>query len=114
MRRSLPLRFLLLTALIAIASLGARRDAPAAETPVAITLPAQNTNFRPAPGIEIARRDCLTCHSAEYVTSQPPLSKAAWTKEVAKMRTAYGATIPDADTDALVAYLVAQNITTPK
>jgi len=114
MRRLLPLRGVILTALIATASLGARRDAPAAETPAAITLPAQNTNFRPAPGIEIARRDCLSCHSAEYVTSQPPLSKAAWTKEIAKMRTAFGATIPDADTDGLVAYLLAQNVTPPK
>jgi hypothetical protein len=56
----------------------------------------------------------LSCHSSEYVISEPPLSKAAWTKEIVKMRTAYGATIPDADADALVAYLLAQNVTTPK
>lgn len=85
------------------------RGAPAAEAPVMITLPAQNTNFRPAPGLEIAQRDCLTCHSAEYVTSQPALSKTAWTKEITKMRAAYGASIPEADTDPLVAYLLAQN-----
>jgi cytochrome c5 len=89
-------------------------SAPAAQKPVSITLPAQNIAFRAAPGIEVARRDCLTCHSAEYVTQQPALSKAAWTNEVTKMRAAYGAPIPDADTDVLVAYLVAQNPVTKK
>jgi hypothetical protein len=83
--------------------------APAAQKPVSIVLPSQNVNFRPAPGIEIARKDCLSCHSAEYVLLQPVLSKAGWTNEVTKMRVAYGAPIPDEDTDGIVAYLVAQN-----
>jgi cytochrome c5 len=83
--------------------------APAAQKLVTIALPAQNVAFRDAPGVEVARKDCLTCHSAEYVTQQPALSKAAWTNEIAKMRAAYGAPIPDADTDGLVAYLLAQN-----
>jgi mono/diheme cytochrome c family protein len=76
---------------------------------VAIQLPPQGTAFRPAPGVEIAQRECLTCHSAEYVTQQPALSKAAWTAEVVKMRAAYGAPIPASESDDLVAYLVAQN-----
>ena len=84
-------------------------SAPAAQAPVTITLPAQGVAFRAAPGVEVVRKDCLTCHSAEYVTQQPALSKTGWTNEVVKMRAAYGAPIPDADTDALVAYLVAQN-----
>ena len=84
-------------------------SAPAAQTPVTITLPAQSVAFRAAPGVEVARKDCLTCHSAEYVTQQPALSKTGWTNEITKMRAAYGASIPDADTDALVAYLLAQN-----
>jgi len=87
----------------------ADKPVPAAQSPVAITLPAQNTAFREAPGVEVARKDCLACHSAEYVTQQPALSKTAWTSEIVKMRTAYGAPIPDLDTDLLVAYLVAQN-----
>jgi cytochrome c5 len=94
---------------IALVVLATSRSAPAAQTPAPIILPAQNTTFRPGPGVELAQRDCLTCHSAEYVTSQPPLSKAGWTKEITKMRVAYGAPIPDGDTAALVAYLVAQN-----
>jgi hypothetical protein len=89
--------------------LGIAAGAWAAQKPVAIVLPPQNVAFRDAPGVEVARKDCLACHSAEYVTQQPALSKTGWTNEVTKMRAAYGAAIPDADTDALVAYLVAQN-----
>jgi cytochrome c5 len=94
---------------IALMSSAGMRSAPAAERRVSVALPTPNTNFRPGPGIELAQRECLTCHSAEYVTSQPALSKTAWTKEITKMRTAYGASIPEADADALVAYLLAQN-----
>jgi cytochrome c5 len=90
------------------------RSAPAAQKVVTIVLPAQNVAFRDATGVEVARKDCLVCHSAEYVTQQPALSKAAWNNEITKMRAAYGAPIPDADTDALVAYLVAQNPVTKK
>lgn len=75
----------------------------------AIQLPPQGTAFRSAPGVELMQRECLTCHSAEYVTQQPALSKAAWTAEITKMRVAYGAPIPASETDDLVAYLVAQN-----
>jgi hypothetical protein len=90
------------------------RSAPAAQRLVSITLPAQGVAFLDAPGVEVARTDCLTCHSAEYVTQQPPLSKTGWTNEITKMRVAYGAPIPDTDTDALVAYLLAQNPVTKK
>jgi len=100
----------LLAAIVALAALtSAVNQARAAQKPVSITLPAQNTTFRDAPGVEVARKDCLACHSAEYVVQQPALSKAQWTAEITKMRAAYGASIPDADTDALVAYLLAQN-----
>jgi cytochrome c5 len=109
----MKLRRILTTALASCAVLVTGLTAgpvPAAQKkPVSITLPAQNTAFRDAPGVEVARKDCLTCHSAEYVVQQPPLSKAGWTAEVTKMRVAYGASIPDADIDALVAYLLAQN-----
>jgi cytochrome c5 len=93
------------------AALLAAHGAPAAaaQKPVSIQLPAQGTAFRPAPGVEIAQHECLTCHSSEYVTQQPALSKAAWAAEVAKMRGPYGAPIPASEVDDLVAYLVAQN-----
>lgn len=103
-----------LAAVLAFAAAGGLRSARADQAAVTIALPAQTTQFRPAPGVELAQHECLTCHASEYVTSQPALSKSAWTKEITKMRTAYGASIPDADTDALVRYLLAQNPTATK
>jgi hypothetical protein len=49
------------------------------------------------------------CHAADYVYMQPPLTKSQWTAEVMKMKTAYGAAIPDDAVDPLVTYLVGQN-----
>lgn len=91
---------------VAAIAAGAAQVAP---RPMTIVLPAPNAAFRSALGVELARKDCLACHSSEYVTQQPPLSNAGWTNEITKMRAAYGASIPDADTDPLVAYLLAQN-----
>jgi hypothetical protein len=76
---------------------------------VSITLPAPHGEFKTAPGSDLAIGRCLTCHSAEYVYMQPPLSKTAWTAEVKKMKNAYGAPIDDAEVAPLVAYLVGQN-----
>jgi sulfite dehydrogenase (cytochrome) subunit B len=98
-----------LAASVLVLGLATAAGVSAAQKPVHIALPAQNAAFRPGPGIEAVQKNCLSCHSAEYVVSQPPLSKAVWTAEVTKMRAAYGASIPDADTEAIVNYLVAQN-----
>jgi cytochrome c len=61
---------------------------------VTITLPPDTTAFKDAPGVTLANAQCLTCHSAMYVTTQPPLSLKAWTAEVTKMQQKYGAPIP--------------------
>jgi len=34
---------------------------------------------------EVTEEGCLECHSADYVSSQPPLASAAWAKVVTKM-----------------------------
>src|SRR6185369_15720596 len=104
----LLIRHLCLTlALLCIASLqagGAARDTPtssatnnsSAKAPTAsavrqLTLP----NFEPkmpvAPGRDEFMRACVTCHSARYVTMQPPFSRRQWEETVRKMITAYGA-----------------------
>jgi len=94
---------------IAASIASARAAGSAASRVVTVQLPAQGTAFRDAPGVEVARANCLNCHSAEYVTTQPALSKAGWTAEVNKMKGVYGAPIQPGDVDTLVAYLVAQN-----
>ena len=64
--------------------------------------------FKPGPGAGAAQANCLTCHSSAYVSTQPVLSKAQWTAEVAKMKNVYGAPIPDDAVPAIVDYLTAQ------
>jgi mono/diheme cytochrome c family protein len=48
---------------------------------------------------------CGLCHSARYITMQPPLPAATWAAEVNKMRKALGAPIPDASADLIIKYL---------
>jgi mono/diheme cytochrome c family protein len=47
------------------------------------------------PNKDVYLANCVTCHSQRYVLMQPPFSRKVWTAEVAKMKTAYGATTMD-------------------
>lgn len=75
--------------------------------PVAITLPTEVAALRQGPGVELAGLQCLTCHSAEYINSQPSLTRTAWKASVDKMRGKFGAPIPDDQVDKLADYLAA-------
>lgn len=48
---------------------------------------------------------CGQCHSTRYITTQPPLSPAAWEAVVNKMRKTYGAGIPEPAAQKIVKYL---------
>lgn len=72
---------------------------------VKIELPPETVSFRPAPGVEIANGQCLTCHSVDYVLTQPPEPKAFWETEVKKMNKLYGAQVPEDQIEPLVDYL---------
>jgi sulfite dehydrogenase len=74
--------------------------------PLKIELPAETEAFKPAAGAEIANGQCLTCHSVEYVTTQPPMPRPFWAASVKKMQEKYGATIPPEQVDPLLDYLV--------
>ncbi|MBI4624887.1 MAG: cytochrome c [Verrucomicrobia bacterium] len=78
-----------------------------------ITLPPETATLKPGPGAERANSICLTCHSADYVSTQPRLSRAAWTAGVQKMKAKYGAPIQDNQVDPLVEYLVRNYGTEP-
>lgn len=70
------------------------------------TLPELGTQFAalpPGPGRTIAEDHCLRCHSAD-ILSQQRLTEKQWTAVVGKMVN-WGADVPEADKDALVAYL---------
>jgi cytochrome c5 len=71
-------------------------------------MPPETAAYQPStlPGYELVRRNCLTCHSAQYVSTQPPGStRAYWDATVKKMKKPFGALFPDEDIPAMVDYL---------
>jgi cytochrome c5 len=62
-------------------------------------------------GRELVNVYCQICHSATYITMQPPLPAATWEAVVNKMVTTHGAAIPGEAAKQIIAYLQA-NYTT--
>ncbi|MDB6117777.1 MAG: Cytochrome c [Verrucomicrobiaceae bacterium] len=79
----------------------------AQSAPVSITLPVEVAALRNAPGAELAAMHCMTCHSAEYINSQPSLTRTAWKASVEKMRGKFAAPIPEDQVEKLADYLAA-------
>ena len=75
--------------------------------PVKLELPAETARFKFGPGVELAVASCLTCHSVEYISTQPSQTRTAWKASVDKMRAKFGAPIPDDQVDKLADYLAA-------
>ena len=76
--------------------------------PVTFTLPAESSTLKktPAPGYARADLLCVTCHSRDYITTQPRgKGKDFWLAEVTKMVTVYGAPIPEPDRPLIAEYL---------
>lgn len=71
-------------------------------------LPAEKIVLKPGKGREAVIGQCTLCHSVDYLTTQPPLTRAGWTASVDKMRSKYGAPIPTNAIPVLVDYLVGQ------
>lgn len=69
--------------------------------------PANAPGLRPGPDDDRQLIDvyCVACHSTAYITMQPPLSRAQWEAEVAKMRSAFGAVVPDAAAQRIATFL---------
>jgi sulfite dehydrogenase len=74
-----------------------------------IQLPPETATFQPStmPGYVLVLRNCMACHSAQYIQTQPASSHAWWEGNVKKMKAVYGAQFPDADMPAMVDYLSA-------
>jgi sulfite dehydrogenase (cytochrome) subunit B len=73
---------------------------------VKIELPSERPALQPGPGADLASGQCLICHSAEYITTQPPGKPLAfWKAEVEKMRKVYGAPIQDDQINPIAEYL---------
>ena len=107
----------LMAFLLAAAPLAAAARQPAASVAKPLpplTWPRETSRLLDGPGVDRAQRYCLTCHSADYVITQPRgMPEAFWAAEVAKMRTAYGAALPDDQVQAVVKYLTDTYATAP-
>jgi cytochrome c len=90
-------RILILLSLLALPGLNAEV--------MTLNLPPETAAFKPGAGGQMAKAQCLTCHSADYVSMQPPKGLDFWQAEVKKMKDKYGAPIPAEEMDNLAAYL---------
>ncbi len=88
--------FLMLTACMPVAG-GAQAPVPGAVDAAA------QTSLADAPGVEVARGYCLSCHGADLIVSQR-LTRAGWDREVAKMER-WSRAVPASDRDRLIDYL---------
>ncbi|HVI66798.1 MAG TPA: cytochrome c [Bradyrhizobium sp.] len=103
LRQALPIALITVAAL---APLGAHADEKLTLKSVNVDLPFGDRMFPDGPGSEAVNNNCLACHSAGMVLTQPALSKEQWHAEVEKMRTAYKAPIDPKDVETIVNYLV--------
>src|SRR5436190_23996335 len=90
-------RFLIGVFLLAVARL----------TALEITLAVEKARLAesPLPGYSLATTYCYTCHSTDYVATQPVSSRAYWKSAVVKMQKTFGAAIPDPAIDPIAEYL---------
>ncbi len=72
---------------------------------VRFPLPPETVKLKPSSGSDLVSAQCLLCHSADYISTQPKLSRAAWKATVVKMQQKYGAPIQTNAVDSLVEYL---------
>lgn len=69
------------------------------------TLPTSQPSLAPGAGAGLVIANCAQCHSLDYITTQPPLTRAQWTAGVEKMRLRFGAPTPTNLVPSLVDYL---------
>jgi sulfite dehydrogenase (cytochrome) subunit B len=89
------------------AALLAASLAPAVAAPLTYKLPDETAELKPGPGVENAVI-CLACHSADYISTQPPgKGRAFWDAEVQKMIKNFNAPIDPGDASVIADYLAA-------
>lgn len=66
----------------------------------------EKIHLKEAPGVDLVRKDCVSCHSLDYVQMNTPiLDQKGWEATVTKMQKAYGAPIPQQDAAPIAEYL---------
>ncbi len=71
---------------------------------VNVDIPNRDRQFE-GPGSDVVTNNCLACHSAGMVLTQPRLPRAVWQAEVEKMRNTYKAPVDAEDVPAIVDFL---------
>ena len=97
------------TVLLAISLAVAAMVGSALAAPLNYKTPDEVAAFKPGPNLEVVQGNCGSCHSADYVITQPQgpaFKKAFWEAEVTKMIKIYAAPIDEADVPKIVDYLV--------
>jgi mono/diheme cytochrome c family protein len=77
------------------------------KTKKTIVLPPEKVDLKPGKGLDKVTTSCVICHSTDYITMQPKMTKAQWTAEVNKMIRVMGAPISPADAKVIAHYLAA-------
>ena len=66
----------------------------------------EKIHLKDGPGVELVRKDCVSCHSLDYIPLNSPfLDQKGWEATVTKMQKAYGAPIPADDAAPIAEYL---------
>lgn len=79
---------------------------PTIAAPATIDLPEPQFTLKQGPGMDAVMNNCQTCHSLDYVLTQPPhMGDKFWDGEVTKMIKTFGAPISDADAKTIAEYL---------
>ena len=74
--------------------------------PLTYVLPEETATLRPGPDVETAQNNCMSCHSVDYINTQPPRRGSEfWEAEVKKMIKSYHAPISEADAKTIADYL---------
>ena len=101
MRNFKPLRAALCTSALGLLALGSAYA-------LDINLPQETATYQESslPGYQLTQAHCMICHSAQYVQMQPHSSpRGYWEATVKKMKTPFGAPLPDEDIAPIVDYL---------
>ena len=78
---------------------------------ISVVLPESQRTFAGGETAEAINKECLICHSAGMVLTQPQMSLAQWKAEEEKMRSAYDAPIDPKDDDVIADYLTKLRLT---
>jgi mono/diheme cytochrome c family protein len=64
--------------------------------------------LKPGSGVDVARQQCVSCHSTDYIVMQPRGSAKQWEAVVTKMIKVFGAPVNDQDAKTITEYLATQ------